>query len=74
MHRACRLVADTGIHYFGWSHEEAFQLFLDNTALSELFITNEVRRYITWPGQVCISNIIYITLFRKKRKFLIAKN
>ena len=35
-----------------WSHDQAFQLFLDNTALSEAFITSEVRRYITWPGQV----------------------
>ena len=41
-----------------WSHDEAVQLFLENTALSETFIKNEVRRYITLPGQVGILNIM----------------
>lgn len=51
MWRACRLVADTGIHWYGWSREEAEACFLENSALSPLNITNEVSRYISWPGQ-----------------------
>ena len=51
MWRACRLVADTGIHWYGWSRDEAEACFLENSALSPLNITNEVSRYISWPGQ-----------------------
>ena len=51
MWRACRLVVDPGMHALGWSREKAIQFMLDNTALSELNITNEVDRYIAWPGQ-----------------------
>ncbi|MFP4517988.1 MAG: DUF885 domain-containing protein [Oceanicaulis sp.] len=51
MWRACRLVADTGIHWYGWSREEAEACFLENSALAPLNITNEVSRYISWPGQ-----------------------
>jgi len=51
MWRACRLVADTGIHWYGWSREEAEACFLENSALAPFNITNEVSRYISWPGQ-----------------------
>ncbi|MBJ7412999.1 MAG: DUF885 family protein [Phenylobacterium sp.] len=51
MWRACRLVADTGIHWKGWTREQAEACFLDNTALAPLNITVEVDRYISWPGQ-----------------------
>jgi len=51
MWRACRLVADTGIHWYGWSREEAEACFLENSALAPLNVTNEVSRYISWPGQ-----------------------
>lgn len=49
--RACRLVVDTGIHYFGWSREKAIKYFQENTALSSHNIRAEVDRYISWPGQ-----------------------
>ena len=51
MWRACRLVADTGIHWKGWSAEQAKACFLENSALSPLNIDVEVARYISWPGQ-----------------------
>lgn len=51
MWRACRLVADTGIHWKGWSLEQARACFTDNTALSPLNIDVELARYISWPGQ-----------------------
>ena len=49
--RACRLVVDTGMHAMGWTREEAIRFMLENTALAENNIVNEVDRYITWPGQ-----------------------
>jgi uncharacterized protein (DUF885 family) len=51
MWRACRLVVDTGIHYLGWSRQEAEDCFLDNSALAPHNIQTEVTRYISWPGQ-----------------------
>jgi uncharacterized protein (DUF885 family) len=51
MWRACRLVVDTGIHYMGWTRDEAEACFLENSALAPHNIRTEVLRYISWPGQ-----------------------
>ena len=51
MWRACRLVADTGLHHYGWTRAEAETCFVENTALAPLNIQTEVTRYIGWPGQ-----------------------
>ena len=49
--RACRLVVDTGMHAKGWTRAQAIGFMLENTALAENNIVNEVDRYIAWPGQ-----------------------
>jgi uncharacterized protein (DUF885 family) len=51
MWRACRLVVDTGIHYFGWSRQQAIDYLATNSAMSLHNIRAEVDRYISWPGQ-----------------------
>lgn len=51
MHRAIRLVVDTGIHAKGWTREEAIQYSLENEAESEDGIIAEIERYIATPGQ-----------------------
>ncbi len=51
MWRACRLVADTGIHAKGWTIEQARACFRDNSALAPHNIETELQRYIGWPGQ-----------------------
>ena len=51
MWRAIRLVVDTGMHYFGWSREQAIDFFKANAGKSEHDIVVEVDRYIVWPGQ-----------------------
>ena len=51
MWRAVRLVVDTGMHAFKWERQRAIDYFLANAAKSELDVTNEVDRYISWPGQ-----------------------
>jgi uncharacterized protein (DUF885 family) len=51
MWRACRLVVDTGMHAKGWTRQQAIDFMASNSALTLLNITNEVDRYIAWPGQ-----------------------
>ncbi len=51
IHRACRLVVDTGMHALGWTRDRAIAYMKANTSLSETFIVAEIDRYIVWPGQ-----------------------
>ncbi|WP_272148738.1 DUF885 domain-containing protein [Tenacibaculum aiptasiae] len=51
MHRAIRLVVDTGMHAKGWSREKAIQYSLDNEAEGEASIISEIERYMANPGQ-----------------------
>ena len=51
MWRAVRLVVDTGMHHKGWTRQQAIDFFKANAAKTELDITNEIDRYIAWPGQ-----------------------
>ena len=51
IHRAIRLVVDTGLHAKGWTREQAIQYSLDNEAESEASIISEVERYMANPGQ-----------------------
>ena len=49
--RASRLVVDTGLHAMGWTRAQAESFMREHTALTEVNISNEVDRYIGWPGQ-----------------------
>ncbi len=51
MWRACRLVVDTGLHWMGYTKDEAEKCFLENSALAPHNIRTEVERYMAWPGQ-----------------------
>lgn len=62
MWRACRLVADTGLHWMGWSEEQARTCFRDNSALAPHNIETELQRYIGWPGQATAYKIGEIRL------------
>lgn len=51
MHRAIRLVVDTGIHAQGWTREQAIQYSLDHEAEPADNVEREVERYMAGPGQ-----------------------
>ncbi|MCI0531481.1 MAG: DUF885 domain-containing protein [candidate division Zixibacteria bacterium] len=51
MWRAIRLVVDVGMHYKGWSRQQAIDFFLENSCKAGHDVTVEVDRYIVWPGQ-----------------------
>ncbi len=76
IHRAIRLVVDTGIHSKGWTREQAIQYSLNNEAESEASITSEVERYMAIPGQALsykIGQLKIIELRQKASKELGAK-
>lgn len=76
MHRAVRLVVDTGIHTKGWTREQAIQYSLDNEAESEQSIISEIERYMANPGQALgykIGQIKIMELRAKAEKELGAK-
>lgn len=51
MHRAIRLVVDTGLHTKGWTREQAIRYSLDHEAEPESSIISEIERYMAIPGQ-----------------------
>lgn len=51
MHRALRLVIDTGLHTKGWTREQAIKYSMENEAEPEESIIAEVERYMAIPGQ-----------------------
>jgi uncharacterized protein (DUF885 family) len=67
MWRAARLAVDTGMHYLGWTRQRAIDFMAENTALSLLNITNEVDRYIAWPGQAIAYKIGEIKIRELRR-------
>lgn len=68
MWRACRLVADTGIHWLGWDIEQARRCFAENSALSPHNIQTELERYIATPGQALAYKIGELTMQRLRRE------
>jgi uncharacterized protein (DUF885 family) len=55
MHRAVRLVVDTGLHSKGWTREQA-KFSMDNEAESEAGITTEIERYMAIPYHTKLAN------------------
>lgn len=51
IHRAIRLVVDTGLHHKRWTREQVVQYFRDHSAIDDVTVQTETDRYIAWPGQ-----------------------
>jgi uncharacterized protein (DUF885 family) len=50
--RAARLVVDTGLHFYGWSREQALDFLTEHVPMPREFLASEVDRYVVVPGQV----------------------
>lgn len=62
--RAGRLVVDTGMHHHGWSRQQAVEFLSEWTAVAPSTISQEVDRYIGWPGQALSYKMGQRELFR----------
>ena len=51
LHRAIRLVVDSGIHHKRWTREQAIKYVEDNSADAPGGIVKAIERYIVYPGQ-----------------------
>lgn len=49
--RACRLVADTGLHHKRWTMAQATRWFGEATGYTPSQCRSELNRYCAWPGQ-----------------------
>jgi len=51
LHRAIRLVVDTGLHAKKWTRQQAIRYVLDNSAEPNASAVKAIERYIVMPGQ-----------------------
>jgi uncharacterized protein (DUF885 family) len=68
MHRAVRLVVDTGLHSKGWTREQAIQFSLANEAETEASIIPEIERYMAIPGQALSYKIGQLKIIELRKK------
>ncbi len=68
MHRAVRLVVDTGMHSKGWTREHAIQYCLENEAEPEAGIISEIERYMANPGQALAYKIGQLKIIELRNK------
>ena len=51
LHRAVRLVVDTGMHAKKWSREQAIEYMVSVEGVDEGAAISEIERYAVWPAQ-----------------------
>ncbi|QXP61523.1 DUF885 domain-containing protein [Olleya sp. HaHaR_3_96] len=68
MHRAIRLVVDTGMHTKGWTREQAIKYSLDHEAENEASIISEIERYMANPGQALSYKIGQLKIMELRAK------
>ncbi|HWM61859.1 MAG TPA: DUF885 family protein, partial [Rhizomicrobium sp.] len=66
--RACRLVADTGLHAMRWTRTQTIDWMVTNTGKPRASIQSEVDRYCGTPGQACGYKIGHTEINRLRDK------
>jgi uncharacterized protein (DUF885 family) len=68
--RKLRLVADTGINYYGWTYEKTLNYMNKYLPNRTNDIINEIERYICMPGQSVCYLIGKMEIIKMRDKFL----
>jgi|688.fasta_scaffold218637_1 uncharacterized protein (DUF885 family) len=68
--RKIRLVADTGINYYGWSYKKTFNFMKKYLQNKTNDIINEIDRYICNPGQALCYVIGKLEIIKMRDKYL----
>jgi uncharacterized protein (DUF885 family) len=63
-----RLVVDAGIHWKGWTREQAIEFSLENEPISEATAIQEIERYISMPGQALSYKVGELKIMEMRRK------
>jgi uncharacterized protein (DUF885 family) len=69
MHRAIRLVVDVGMHWKGWTREEALAYMLANEPISEEGAIAEIERYMAIPAQALSYKIGALKIRQLREKY-----
>lgn len=69
--RVIRLVVDTGINYYGWSYNKAFNYMKKNLSIiTDKEIKEEIERYICIPGQALAYKLGENFILKLKKLFI----
>ena len=68
MHRAIRLVVDTGMHAKGWTREQAIDYSLANEGGRREDQVQEIERYMAIPGQALAYKIGELKIMKIRRR------
>lgn len=64
LHRAARLVVDTGIHWKGWSREQAIRYLVEERGSAETSAIVAIERYMGTPGQALAYKVGELEILR----------
>jgi len=64
LYRAVRIVVDTGMHWKGWSREQAADYMAATVGLARGAVESEIDRYCVWPAQACGYKIGHLEIVR----------
>ena len=68
LHRALRLVVDTGLHDKGWSREQAIAYLREKEGSTEDDARRAIERYMAWPGQALAYKVGELKILQLREK------
>ncbi|HYP16268.1 MAG TPA: DUF885 domain-containing protein, partial [Opitutus sp.] len=68
MHRAVRLVVDTGLHAKGWTREQALRYSVEQEGGTEQKYVAEIERYMAAPGQALSYKLGQLKIIELRRR------